>query len=88
MGIFNKIKNMFKDKNLEKESTEVVEKEEKTTNSFSDSVEKSSEQANKELKSGKNKEKENVKIYEKGLTKTRQGFVSKLAKLMKNILKN
>lgn len=81
MGIFNKIKNMFKEKNLEKESIEVVEKEEKTTNSFSDSVEKSSEKANKELKSGKNKEKENVKIYEKGLTKTRQGFVSKLANL-------
>ncbi len=81
MGIFNKIKNMFKDKNLEKESTEIVEKEEKTTNSFPDNVEKSSEKANKELKSGKNKEKENVKIYEKGLTKTRQGFVSKLANL-------
>ena len=81
MGIFNKIKNMFKEKNLEKESIKVVEKEEKTTNSFSDSVEKSSEKANKELKSGKNKEKENVKIYEKGLTKTRQGFVSKLANL-------
>ena len=73
MGIFNKIKNMFKEKNLEKESIKVVEKEEKTTNSFSDSVEKSSEKANKEL--------ENVKIYEKGLTKTRQGFVSKLANL-------
>ena len=47
MGIFNKIKNMFKEKNLEKESIKVVEKEEKTTNSFSDSVEKSSEKANK-----------------------------------------
>ena len=29
----------------------------------------------------KKKEKESVKIYEKGLTKSRQGFVSKLANL-------
>ena len=67
MGLFDKIKNMFKPKEEVKEeiSTEVVEKdieEEKV-------VEK------------KKEEKESVKIYEKGLTKSRQGFVSKLADL-------
>ena len=58
MGLFNKIKNIFK--NVEEEKI----------------VEKNEEQV-KEIK----KEKENVKIYEKGLTKSRQGFVSKLANL-------
>ena len=86
MGLFSKIKNMFKSNEVEKEeaieldekeeieeSTEVVEKdivEEKT-------VEKKEEKK----KDKKVKEKESVKIYEKGLTKSRQGFVSKLANL-------
>ena len=86
MGLFSKIKNMFKSNVVEKEesieleeneeleeSTEVVEKdivEEKTV-----------DKKEKKKKDKKVKEKESVKIYEKGLTKSRQGFVSKLANL-------
>ena len=82
MGLFNKIKNMFKSSEettvveeqgeLEK-SPEVVEKED-TSSEVVDKKEKKKEK--KESKS-----KESVKIYEKGLTKSRQGFVSKLANL-------
>ena len=57
---------------LEK-SPEVVEKED-TSSEVVDKKEKKKEK--KESKS-----KESVKIYEKGLTKSRQGFVSKLANL-------
>ena len=55
------------------ESTEVVEKEKKN--------EKVVEKKEEKKKDKKVKEKESVKIYEKGLTKSRQGFVSKLANL-------
>ena len=62
MGLFNKIKNMFtSSEENRKESTKVVEKEEKKEQVV--------------------EEKESVKIYEKGLTKSRQGFISKLANL-------
>ncbi len=53
MGIFDKIKNMFKTTESKEQPTTEEEK----------------------------KQKEEVKIYEKGLTKTRQSFVSKLAGL-------
>ena len=56
MGIFSKIKDMFK---TEKVSEKEVVKEEK--------IDK--------------KTKEEVKVYEKGLSKSREGFVSKLANL-------
>ena len=94
MGIFSKIKNMFKkDDNIEeikdeviqeeKElSTEVVEEEttpvveEKVTTPV---VEKKKEEKKTEPK--KEEVKESVKVYEKGLTKTRESFVSKLINL-------
>ena len=76
MGLFDKIKKLFKgeDKETPEVINEVEEKEEST-----EVVEKVSEE-NKVVEK-KKKEKESVKIYEKGLTKSRQGFVSKLADL-------
>ena len=67
MGFFNKIKNMFKG-NEEKEveqSTDFVEKNKK---------EEISPVEDK-------KEEKSIKVYEKGLTKSREGFVSKLVNL-------
>lgn len=54
MGLFNKIKNMFKTE----DAKTIVHEEEKSIHSL-----------------------EEVKVYEKGLAKSRQGFVSKLANL-------
>ncbi|MBQ6405135.1 MAG: signal recognition particle-docking protein FtsY [Bacilli bacterium] len=67
MGFFNKIKNMFKG-NEDKEveqSTDFVEKNKK---------EEISPVEDK-------KEEKSIKVYEKGLTKSREGFVSKLVNL-------
>ena len=67
MGFFNKIKNMFKG-NEDKEveqSTDFVEKNKKEE--FSPVEDK--------------KEEKSIKVYEKGLTKSREGFVSKLVNL-------
>ncbi len=61
MGIFNKIKNMFKNNENTLDSSN-------SADSF-DSLKKN--------------EKEDIKIYEKGLSKSRDGFVSKLAELTK-----
>jgi len=66
MGFFNKIKNMFGSSSKENEVRLEDEKEE------------IKEQEKKEEKSN---EKKQVKVYEKGLTRSRQGFVSKLANL-------
>ena len=63
MGLFNKIKNMFK-----KEETEELENIEEVQETLP--VEKDEEI-----------EKEEIKVYEKGLTKSREGFVSKLINL-------
>ena len=97
MGLFSKIKNMFKGYDEEdikkKESSEdIVEKEEKSTevveeNIFSkEVVEKPKKKGNffgfgskKEKKV--EEEKKSVKVYEKGLSRSREGFVSKLANL-------
>ncbi len=81
MGLFNKIKNMFKDtKNEEQDiAKEELEQEHKT-----EIVEEDNSKTKKKVSEQTKKEsidKKNVKIYEKGLTKTRQGFVSKLADL-------
>ena len=79
MGLFNKIKSMFQKKETVVEEqlieTEIDEVEEK--------LEKVEENNIKEEKSVKKEEPKNnnVKVYEKGLTKSRQGFVSKLADL-------
>ncbi len=125
MGLFSKIKNMFKgydeeevveeekieteeDEEVE-ESTEEVEKEEIAIEDSQESVEIENEDDSEEeeipqetvekeeiveekpqkkekkklfkKKDKESEEKKSVKIYEKGLTKSRQGFVSKLANL-------
>ena len=68
MGLFNKIKNMFKSDKIEKNDNEkeniVIENEEKDNSSPNDSNVTDS-----------------IKVYEKGLSKSRKGFVSKLADL-------
>jgi len=71
MGLFDKIKKMFKKEEKEPRVEEkiVEEKEQKKENS-------------KEIKKEEKKQiKEEVKIYEKGLTKSRENFVSKLINL-------
>ncbi len=65
MGLFSKIKNMFKDASLEKD----IEKNEKSIDNKNDGVKLSEN------------DKKSVKVYEKGLTKSRHDFVSKLANL-------
>jgi len=81
MGLFNKIKNMFKNEKEENDSSDILENNklddeivvnDETDSYISEEVEKSD---------SKSKEKNSVKVYEKGLTKSRQGFVSKLANL-------
>lgn len=86
MGLFSKIKNMFKSNEVEKEEAiELDEKEEleESTEVVEKDIEeeKPVEKKEEKKKDKKVKEKESVKIYEKGLTKSRQGFVSKLANL-------
>lgn len=68
MGLFSKIKNMFKNETAEvKEEKSNAEEVVKKENIEEEAVKDTSEKA--------------VKVYEKGLTKSRQGFVSKLANL-------
>jgi fused signal recognition particle receptor len=55
MGLFNKIKNIFKTENIEENVSDITEKVEN--------------------------KKKSVEVYEKGLTKSREGFVSRLASL-------
>ena len=124
MGLFSKIKNMFKSYDEEEEeleetvdeseeeveeiedksdeeatedieeqpeeeepeeeiSPEVVEekKKEKSPEVVEEKKEKPQKKSLFKKKDKKEEEKKSVKIYEKGLTKTRQGFVSKLANL-------
>ena len=68
MGLFNKIKNMFKNNDVS-----VEEKDNLVTESSNEVHE---DNVQEEVK-------EEVKVYEKGLTKSREGFVSKLAELTK-----
>ncbi len=104
MGLFQKIKNMFKgsseeevevqeEEKIEEEPEEVPEEEspeEEIEEEIpqEEVVEEKVEVPKKEKKKGifqkkdkKEEEKKSVKIYEKGLTKSRQGFVSRLADL-------
>ena len=83
MGLFSKIKNMFKSNDVEKEETIELDENEVSTEVVEKEVveEKPVEKKEEKKKEKKVKEKESVKIYEKGLTKSRQGFVSKLANL-------
>ena len=124
MGLFSKIKNMFKSYDEEEEELEetvdeseeeVEEIEDKSDEEVTEDIEEQTEEEEPEekispepveekkkekspevveekkekpqkkslfkKKDKKEEEKKSVKIYEKGLTKTRQGFVSKLANL-------
>ena len=74
MGLFNKIKNMFKtDKNEKVEvEEEKIESSSVSDNSDDDSIVK---------ESTKGEDSKSVKVYEKGLSKSRKGFVSRLADL-------
>lgn len=73
MGLFSKIKKMFtKEDEKPKFEEEIVEQEEKLKQETNKKEEK--KEIKKELK-------EDIKIYEKGLTKSRENFVSKLVNL-------
>ncbi len=77
MGLFSKIKNMFKRDQEEKENIVEEEKEIEVEH------EEKPELETIEVKDSPKEEKESVKVYEKGLTKTRENFVSKLINLTK-----
>ena len=65
MGLFNKIRNMFN----------------KTDENINDENSFVVEKEEKNVEEIKEEKKSNIKVYEKGLTKSRQGFVSKLVSL-------
>lgn len=91
MGLFSKIKNMFKSTEEEKVDVnkEIEEVEDDGLNPLAIDqeepvVEEKKVEEKKEKKGlfhKKEEEKKSVKVYEKGLTKSRQGFVSRLADL-------
>lgn len=64
MGLFNKLKNMFK-----------AEKQDKSSTDFSDEV------LGDDLEQLPSHDKDSIRVYEKGLSKSRKGFVSRLADL-------
>ena len=85
MGLFSKIKNMF-----QKTEETVIEKNEVVENESSFDIEEEvkdyffdsrKENFVEDVETKKEEVKKSVKVYEKGLTKSRQGFVSKLANL-------
>ena len=113
MGLFSRIKNMFKhvdeeekqEREIDKEEEQKVEEEieqpeevvEETKEEVQEEIDeeehlektkieeepKEKEEKKKEIKETKKEKKESVKVYEKGLTKTRENFVSKLISLTK-----
>lgn len=78
MGLFNKIKKLFKkdeiiEENINDEETEIEEKnDEKVSNEVEKIIDVEVEESKK-----------SVKVYEKGLSKSRENFVSKLINLTK-----
>ena len=94
MGLFSKIKNMFK-RTEEEEKEEQLEEEQVEEQSIEEPVyeeeqeeKKAKEEVVEKVKENKKEQakeeaKESVKVYEKGLTKTRENFVSKLISLTK-----
>ena len=76
MGLFSKIKNMFK-----KEETVVDEHIEDIDENIEEDRDVEVEQEVQEEIKEEKKEQESVKVYEKGLTKTRENFVSRLINL-------
>ncbi len=94
MGLFSKIKNMFKHNEENEESSLNVEEEQRIEESKEEHIEEVKEETKKEVKErnkeenkeevkeeNKSIEKESVKVYEKGLSKSRENFVSKLINL-------
>ncbi len=91
MGLFSKIKNMFTHEEKKVETTTVVENKNEAKDDFNSDEAKDVIQGNKNvlIKQKKEEEKEqeaknkveSVKVYEKGLTKSRENFVSKLINL-------
>lgn len=81
MGLFDKIKKMFGPTKKEEEQLEEEIKEEQEE--VQSEVEKKDKEPKKVKEEKKQKEqvKEEVKVYEKGLTKSRENFVSKLINL-------
>ena len=78
MGLFSKIKSMFQKKE-ETVEEEIIETEvEEEASDEEEVIVKKEKKVEKKKEEPKNN---NVKVYEKGLTKSRQGFVSKLAEL-------
>ncbi len=76
MGLFSKIKNMFKqNKETEEIKQQVIEEKIEETN------EQVVEYKKEELVKSDTVKVESVKVYEKGLTKSRENFVSKLINL-------
>lgn len=83
MGIFNKLKNMFGGSNSKEEVEETTVEEIKE-----EQQESIIEQPKKKTKKGKKEKKvEDIKIYDKGLSKSRGGFVSRLQDLTKKYSK-
>lgn len=91
MGLFNKIKNLFKKEEneeiIEQSNDSLVNEESEDTEVKDEACEESKEEIKEEVieeKKGEHKTesiKESVKVYEKGLTKSRENFVSKLISL-------
>ena len=90
MGLFQRIKNMFSSDDKKEEKLELEQEiEENEENEEEQDAEKQEDvkevyQKKKEKKKKEDKkstEKKQVEVYEKGLSKSRQGFVSKLANL-------
>ena len=80
MGFFNKIKNMFKGTEKEEVKKQESNKIDVEENIKEDSEDNSTKVVEKPKKI-EDEVKQSVKVYEKGLTKARDGFVSKLAGL-------
>ena len=76
MGLFSKIKNMFKGGNKPLENEVIEEVKEKEIE-----VDEDEEEVVEVKKTKKTTKDESVKVYEKGLTKSRKNFVSRLADL-------
>ena len=85
MGLFSKIKNMFKKEVKVEEKEEIVKTEEQEIELENKNTEVDSIAQKKEVKNVTNDENnvESVKIYEKGLTKSRDNFLPKLIGLTK-----
>lgn len=82
MGIFNRIKNIFKKDDNTSENEEEITIEEVKEEPKKEEVIVEDKKETKPSKEEKKEEvKESVKVYEKGLTKTRENFVSKLINL-------